>query len=180
MSDFANLLDGGRQLGPLLRAALAAYDDEGADVVLMPVMPNGVPVAIGIAETCEWPLQSLPVTRSFEGVVVRPQSGLDGRTVIVVDDGVETGTVARAAVPALRESGAGILVLAVPVCPREAIDDLQLRYDLVVAVSKPMARRNLAWHYEDFDTIDEDTARRLLWDHNARVRATPLLCWATS
>lgn len=163
MKDFANLLDGGRRLGPLLVDALAGHDDP----ILLPVLPNGVPVALGVVEAHAWPLQSLPVDRSDEGVVIAPQLGLEGRTVVVIDDGVETGTVARAAAAALRESGVGMLVLAVPVCPREALADLQHRYDVVVAASRPMARRDLAWHYDDFDTIDDATARRLLWDHNA-------------
>jgi predicted phosphoribosyltransferase len=172
VSDFANLLDGGRRLGPALWEALAAGEDPASDVVLLPVMPNGVPVAIGVAQGgaaagASWSMQSLPVSRSADGAVVLPQPGLEGRMVVVIDDGVETGTVARAAALALRESGVGRLVLAVPVCPREATVDLQHRYDLVVAVSRPIARRDLSSHYDDFDTIDDDTARRLLWDHNA-------------
>ena len=169
MSDFANLIDGGRRLGPALRAALAGMGDtaRSAPTVLLPVLPNGVPVAIGVAESGEWPLQSLPVVRSDDGVEVTAQPGLEGRVVVVIDDGVETGTVARAAALALRQSGVARLVLAVPVCPREAWADLQDHYDLVVAVSKPLTRRDLTWHYDDFDTIDEATARRLLWDHNS-------------
>ena len=76
---------------------------------------------------------------------------------VVIDDGVETGTVARAAASALRASGVARLVLAVPVCPQEAWAELERRYDLVVAVSKPTTRRELTWHYDDFDTIDEST-----------------------
>jgi putative phosphoribosyl transferase len=62
----------------------------------------------------------------------------------------------------MRASGAARLVLAVPVCPREALADLALRYDEVVAVARPLARRSLAWHYDDFDTVDEATALRIL------------------
>ncbi len=87
-----------------------------------------------------------------------------GRCVVVIDDGVETGTAARAAASALRESGVESLLLAVPVCPREALADLQHRYDQVVAVVRPLARRSLAWHYADFDTIDDAAAARLLAD----------------
>lgn len=158
MTDFANLVDGGRRLGPLLRDAMA---DE-ADTVLLAAIPNGVPVAVGIREAYGRPVRALPVQRTDAGASVAAIPDLAGRTVIVVDDGVETGSVARAAASALRESGVARLVLAVPVCPREALADLQHRYDLIVAVARPLARRSLTWHYADFDTIDEAEALRLL------------------
>ena len=158
MSDFAGLGDGGRRLGPLLDDALSGHPD----ALLLAAIPNGVPVALGIVETFPCRIQALPVVRSDAGAAVAPMAGLEGRTVVVVDDGVETGTVARAAADALRASGVGLLVLAVPVCPREAAADLQHRYDLIVAVARPLARRDLAWHYDDFDVIDETTALGLL------------------
>ncbi len=158
MSDFANLADAGRQLAPELAQALS----DTPDALLLAAVPNGVPVALGVRETLDLPVQALSVERTEDGAVVMPVPGLEGRTVVVVDDGVETGSVARAAAAALRASGVGRLVLAVPVCPRDALADLHHRYDLVVALVKPMGRRSLSWHYEDFDTIDAEQARRLL------------------
>jgi len=158
MSDFANLADGGRRLGPEL--ALALSDEP--DVILLAAIPNGVPVCLGIQETLALPVVGLPVHRSDDGAVVDAMPGLEGRTVVVVDDGVETGSVARAAAAALRASRVRRLVLAVPVCPHDALTDLHRRYDLVVALVKPMGHRSLSWHYDDFDVIDEGQARRLL------------------
>lgn len=174
MKEFANLADGGRQLAPALGRRLG----EWFDPVLLPVLPNGVPVVIGIlgCKACGAPPTSvnrselvLPVlaleaVRSHDGVSIEAPPSVEGRTAIVIDDGVETGTVARAAAPVLREAGVARLVLAVPVCPREASAHLDLIYDEVIAVSRPLARRSLAWHYEEFDTIDEQEARRLLSD----------------
>jgi predicted phosphoribosyltransferase len=160
VSDFANLRDGGRRLAPLLADALA----NRTDPVLLPLLPNGAPVVVGLREALDLPVLPLEAERSDEGVVVAPPVSLAGRCAVVVDDGVETGTAARAAVAALRESGAESVVLAVPVCPREALADLQHRFDLVVAVAKPLARRALAWHYADFDTVDEATALAMLDD----------------
>lgn len=157
MSDFADLADGGRQLGPLLQRSLG--DDHA---VVLAAVPNGVPVALGMGEQVAARVQALAVERSDDGAVIRPAGGLEGRTVVVVDDGVETGTVARAAADALRQAGARRLVLAVPVCPDEALADLQLRYDEVVAVVRPPVRRSLDTHYASFDTIDEAEALRRL------------------
>ncbi|MHB1068197.1 MAG: phosphoribosyltransferase family protein [Candidatus Nanopelagicales bacterium] len=163
MSDFASLADGGRRLAPVLAEAVGGLPG----VVLLAAIPNGVPVALGAAETLALEVSGLAVERSEAGACVPARPDLAGRHVVVVDDGVETGRVARAAAASLRASGVASLRLAVPVCPREAEADLQHRYDEVIAVVRPMARRDLAWHYAAFDTIDDHAARRLLWDHNA-------------
>jgi predicted phosphoribosyltransferase len=157
VTDFADLADGGRRLAPLLAAAV-----EGP-VVLLAALPNGVPVALAMAEALPGAeVRALAVRRSDEGVEVEPPDLVAGLVVVVVDDGVETGTVARAAAAAVRSCGPERMLLAVPVCPREATADLQHRYDAIVAAVRPMARRDLAWHYRSFDTIDEATALRLL------------------
>jgi predicted phosphoribosyltransferase len=160
MSDFANLADAGRRLGPVLRGALAFTPDP----VLLAVIPNGVPVALGIRDQVGLPVRGLPVERSEDGVIVRVDASLAGRNVVIVDDGVETGTVARAAAAAMVEAGVASVVLAVPVCSRESEASLQHRYDQIVALSRPMVHRSLSRHFADFDTIDEATALRLLAD----------------
>jgi predicted phosphoribosyltransferase len=158
MSDFADLRDGGRALGPHVVAAMAGVSEP----LLLACIPNGVPVALGIRETFDAPVRALPVERSDAGAVVAPVADLAGRNVIVVDDGVETGTVARAAVLALLDSGVESVVLAVPVCAREAEASLQHRFDRIIAVVRPFVHRSLAGHYATFDTIDETEAYRLL------------------
>lgn len=167
MDRFANLADAGRQLGVRLAA------NGGLDGALMlAAIPNGVPVAVAAAPAVGAQVVGLPVARDDAGVVVNidglrtrlAAAGIDvsGRIVLVVDDGVETGTLARAAVTALRPLGPTRLVLAVPVCSREAMAHLSLQYDDVVAVQVPLGRRALDWHFEDFDRIDADAAERLL------------------
>jgi predicted phosphoribosyltransferase len=160
MSDFANLRDAGRQLGPVLAEALAGV----ADPVLLAVIPNGVPVAMGIREGLDFPVRALPATRSTDGVVIDADPELAGRNVVVVDDGVETGTVARAAATALVHAGVASVILAVPVCSRQSLVGLQHRFDRIVTLVRPLVHRSLALHYDDFDVIDEAEAHRLLGD----------------
>ncbi len=160
MSDFANLRDAGRQLGPLLAGALAGIEDP----LLLAVIPNGVPVALGIQEEFDIPVRGLAAQRSDAAVLIVPDADLAGRNVVIVDDGVETGTVARAAATAMVESGVASVTLAVPGGSREALATLQHRYDRVVALVRPMVHRSLAGHYDDFDVIDEVEAHRLLAD----------------
>lgn len=158
MTEFADLRDGGRALGPHLAAAMAGVPEP----ILLACIPNGVPVALGIKETFDAPVQALRIERSDAGAVVAPIPDLAGRNVIVVDDGVETGTVAGAAVTALLDSGVQSVVLAVPVCARAAEASLQHRFDRIVAVERPILHRSLAGHFAVFDTIDEAEAYRLL------------------
>jgi phosphoribosylpyrophosphate synthetase len=75
---------------------------------------------------------------------------LTNRLVIVVDDGVETGRAAFGIGSALRTRNVRSLWLAVPVCPRQSEVTLVRVYDQVLAVVRPLARRSLRWHYEQF------------------------------
>lgn len=158
MSDFENLLDGGRKLGPLVAGAMSGV----VDPLILAVVPNGVPVAAGIRESFDAPVRALPVERSDEGVRIAAMPDLAGRNVVIVDDGVETGAVARAAIAAMIDSKAASTVLAVPICSMEAIASLQHRYDNIVTLVRPLIRRSLTSHYAAFDTIDETEAYRQL------------------
>jgi len=141
---FADLSDAGRQLAELLTP------DVVADAVVLAVPPDGVVVAAAVASALGLEVAPLLTTRDDDGVSVDVPVDVAGRRVIVVDDGVETGTAARAVVAALRQAGAAYVVLAVPVCPREAEADLRHRYDEVIAVTRPLVRRSLRWHYDTF------------------------------
>ena len=154
---FANLADAGRQLARLVVAA-----GPWPDPMVVAAIPNGVPVALPVARALGVEVTPLPIERTDAGPLVHMVPDVAGRTVLVIDDGVETGSVARAAAAALAALRPTRLVLAVPVCSREAEATMQRLYDQVVAVDRPMGRRALAWHFDDFDTIDEFAALALL------------------
>jgi predicted phosphoribosyltransferase len=158
MKSFANLADAGRALAALVQQEFS----EASDVIVLAAMPNGVPVAIQVAAVLGVRATGLPIDRTGDGPVIGALPDAADRVVIVIDDGVETGSVARAAAIALRELKPRRLVLAVPVCSREAMAGLAHLYDEIIAVDRPLGRRALAWHYVDFDTIDDATATRLL------------------
>ena len=151
---FVDLADGGRRLAELLTPEVVA------DAVLLAVPPGGVRVAAAVADALGTDVSHpdvshlgvthLVVSRTDDGVTVEVPVDVTGRRVVVIDDGVETGTAARAVAAAVREAGAAYLVLAVPVCPREVEADLRRRYDAVIAVTRPLVRRSLRWHYETF------------------------------
>jgi predicted phosphoribosyltransferase len=140
---FADLADGGGQLAALLT-------DVPEGTVMVGVPPGGVPVGAAVASALGREVIPLRVTRDDAGVHVALPVDVAGRDVVVVDDGVETGTAAKAVAAALREAGASRVVLAVPVCPREIEAELRGPYDDVIAVERPLVRRSLRWHYDTF------------------------------
>ena len=92
----------------------------------------------------------------------RPRQPVRGRTVIVVDDGLATGSSAHAAIEVLRRSGAGRVVLAVPVAPANTVDALRRVADEVVCLTTPHDFRAVGPWYDDFTQVsDEDVARLL-------------------
>jgi predicted phosphoribosyltransferase len=147
MRRFADLEDGGRQLAPVVAEILRAAD--GVPMVLG-VSPNGMPAGRQVAAALGVEVQPIHVERTDDGVRLTEVPEASGRVVVVCDDGVETGTAAHVIGSTLRAVGPARLVLAVPVCPREALANLQHVYDEVIALDTPLVRRSLGWHYEQW------------------------------
>jgi len=88
-----------------------------------------------------------------------------GRTVIVVDDGLATGYTAWAAIVALRERGAGRVVLAVPVAPSDSVAVLAGIADRVVAAEQPELFMAIGEFYADFSQTSDDEVNTILAAH---------------
>jgi putative phosphoribosyl transferase len=85
-----------------------------------------------------------------------------GMTAIVVDDGVATGSTARAAGLWARQAGASHVMLAVPVAPvgvERRVDDA---FDDVVVVRTPSDLRAVGQYYADFEQVDDAEVKELL------------------
>lgn len=98
-----------------------------------------------------------------------PAVGLAGKTAIVVDDGLATGSSMRAAVKAVRELGARRIVAAVPVGPADTVRELARLADEVVCVSSPEPFLAVGRFYESFDQTTDQEVLELL----RQVRASP-------
>ena len=79
-----------------------------------------------------------------------------GATVIVVDDGIATGTTVRAALKALRRRGAARLVLAVPVAPHDTLTQLRREVDSIICLAEPSPFRAIGLHYEEFNQLSDE------------------------
>ncbi|MFJ7905833.1 phosphoribosyltransferase family protein [Kitasatospora sp. NPDC096204] len=92
----------------------------------------------------------------------RPPADLRGRTVVVVDDGIATGSTARAACRIVRERGAGRVVLAVPVAPVDWAERLDEVADELVCVDTPSPFYAIGEFYADFSQTEDEEVLRLL------------------
>ncbi len=102
----------------------------------------------------------------------RPPVQVRGRTVILVDDGLATGSSMRAAVAALRQQGPARIVVAVPVGAPETCHDLGHEADAVVCVQTPEPFYAVGLWYEDFaQTTDEEVRELLGQDGRSRTPA---------
>jgi len=91
-----------------------------------------------------------------------PAVELSGRTVILVDDGLATGSSMRAAVKAVRKRGARRIIVAVPVGPAGTVRDLARLADQVVCVATPEPFLAVGRFYADFDqTTDAEVVEFL-------------------
>ena len=92
----------------------------------------------------------------------RPAVDVAGRVVVVVDDGLATGTTARAAVVAVRRRGAARVVLAVPVAAASTARELRGVADDLVCTYEPGHLRAVNQWYDDFRQVDDAEVVRLL------------------
>ena len=103
----------------------------------------------------------------------RPRVPVEGRTVILVDDGVATGASVRAALKALRRRSPKVLILAVPVAPLEAIEELREMVDEVVCLRTPEPFVAIGIHYVDFHQMSDSEVIELLAGSHGEVAQVP-------
>lgn len=84
------------------------------------------------------------------------------KKVIVVDDGLATGSTMAAAIAILRRERADWIILAVPVAPIETLDRLYLHADELVCLATPEPFRAVGYWYTDFAQVDDAEVMRTL------------------
>jgi predicted phosphoribosyltransferase len=92
----------------------------------------------------------------------RPPVSVRGRDVIVVDDGLATGSTMRAAVQAIRQQHPARLTVAVPVGAPGTCSELSAEADEVVCAAMPHPFRAVGLWYEDFPQATDDEVHDLL------------------
>lgn len=147
---------------PELAVAAVAEDEEGGVVSLALREGAGTPpeadVEAGRREIARR-------RRAYLGD--RDRVPVHGRTAIVVDDGVATGTSLRAALQAVRARGPARLVVAVPVAPPDEAERLAREVDEFLVLETPASFHAVGAFYRRFEQLDDDEVVRLLAAHHA-------------
>jgi putative phosphoribosyl transferase len=92
----------------------------------------------------------------------RPPLEVKGRIVILVDDGLATGSTMRAAAAALREQGPARIVVAVPVSSPETCEEFRKEVDEVICAATPQPFQGVGKWYEDFSQTTDEEVQDLL------------------
>lgn len=103
----------------------------------------------------------------------RPMLDVRGHVVILVDDGMATGTTMLAAVHVLREANPSRVVIAVPVAAPDTSESLRSEVDELICPFTPEPFDSVGAWYEDFDQTSDDEVRLLLDEAHRQAPPTP-------
>jgi len=100
----------------------------------------------------------------------RPRPSLKGKTVVLIDDGLATGSTMRAAVMALRKLDPAKIVVAVPVGSSDAVELLSRDADEVICAAVPEPFYSVGQWYGEFDQTSDEEVQELLEDSHAATQ----------
>jgi putative phosphoribosyl transferase len=90
-----------------------------------------------------------------------------GRAVILVDDGIATGSTMRIAARAVRKAGAAKIIIAVPLAPEDTLDELRAEADEIVCLDMPHPFIAVGAHYAEFAQLSDADVIAILARHRA-------------
>ena len=89
-------------------------------------------------------------------------SGLEGKTVILVDDGIATGATMKVAIATLREEKLNKLVVALPVAPSSVAEEIEKIVDEFICIETPLDFMAVGSYYDDFTQVSDKEVVELL------------------
>jgi putative phosphoribosyl transferase len=92
----------------------------------------------------------------------KKKTDIEGKTIIVVDDGIATGASVRAALLGLKKKGAGRMILAVPVAAADSLRSLSKEVDETICLYAPADFMAVGQFYQKFDQTSDDDVIALL------------------
>lgn len=92
----------------------------------------------------------------------RPEPDVRGKTIILVDDGLATGSTMRASASALRQQNPARIVVAVPVSAPQTCNEYRMGVDEIICASTPEPFLGVGQWYRDFSQTTDDEVRELL------------------
>lgn len=125
-----------------------------------------------IAQECRHQLEEI-ARRKRLFRAVRPQAPIAGRSVIVTDDGIATGSTMIAALQSLKPHQPHEVIVAVPVAAPDRLAEVGRWCDDLVCLHAPESFRAVGEFYEDFRTIEDDEVVELLRPFGVRHAPAP-------
>ena len=98
--------------------------------------------------------------RAFRGD--RPSPQIRGRNIILVDDGLATGSTMHAAVVAIKQQDPARIIVAVPVASRKTCDEFKSEVDEVICLRTPASFYAVGLWYETFPQLTDEEVREFL------------------
>ena len=92
----------------------------------------------------------------------RPPRNLKGKQVLLIDDGLATGSTMRAAIKTLRAEQAKKIIMAIPVAPPDTLDKLEKEVDKTVCLAAPPSFFAVGQFYDFFDQVTDEEVTALL------------------
>lgn len=143
----------------------AVIDGDKPQILLNREVLEQIPVPSGYIQS-EAHRQLREIERRREQYLSGRQSiSVTGRTVIVVDDGIATGSTVRTALRALRQKNPARLILAVPVGAQDAVRSMDAECDEVICLASPDWFQSVGAHYRNFSQTTDEEVKQLLDDH---------------
>ncbi|MDO9486703.1 MAG: phosphoribosyltransferase family protein [Actinomycetota bacterium] len=148
MTPYPSFGEAGRLLG-----AKVLDCGEFFDACVIGLNARGQIVGAAVAAALRVACQPVAIVKSESSVATTDLPDTLGRTVVIVDDGVESGSAARTIGREVRATGASKIILAVPVCPERLMEELAGVYDELVILHACTDAIGLDGHYQDFDRL---------------------------
>jgi len=104
---------------------------------------------------------------------VRPEVPIPGRTVIVTDDGIATGSTMMAALQTVRPQHPARLIVAVPVAPYDRLPAFEACCDQLVCLDSPVDFWAVGQFYREFPTVEDEQVVDLLKDFAPAAKSEP-------
>jgi len=92
----------------------------------------------------------------------RPYPSLAGKTVVIVDDGIATGSTVKAAILSVRARKAAKVIVAAPVGPADRVEELSTMVDQVVCLSTPADFQAIGQFYEEFEQVSDEVVWKMM------------------
>jgi predicted phosphoribosyltransferase len=167
------------EVAAALRAPLDVYLVRKLGVPDQPELAMGAIASGGVRVINDRVVQAARVSRAELDEVIRAESRelerrevvlrgerstptIAGRAIVLVDDGIATGSTMRAAISALRALDARSIVVAVPVAAPESVRELASEVEEVVCVATPDPFRAISLWYDDFSQTTDDEVRAIV------------------